>query len=214
MLFLFFAFGVLISLVSSVAAFNAAGWSPRPRNVLHEYHRQVHGKQLFSYTSVDHYQGSDFLNDSLWAFFTGSDPTSGQVKYLSRGEAQEKGLAYVQGDNRAVLRVDSWTNLPLGAPRNSIRIVSTKTFYHGLVIADFARMPFGCSVWPSFWLVGPKWPNNGEIDVVEGVNNKQTLDNSNFFPLPSSLHVRFQESIHLPHRRESKVQYSKKSAYC
>jgi hypothetical protein len=55
----------------------------------------------------------------LWAFFTGSDPTSGQVKYLSRGEAQEKGLAYVQGDNRAVLRVDSWTNLPLGAPRNS-----------------------------------------------------------------------------------------------
>ncbi|KAF8505398.1 glycoside hydrolase family 16 protein [Russula emetica] len=103
---------------------------------------------------------------------------------LSRAEAQEKDLAYVQGDNKAVLRVDSWTNLPLGAPRNScsdaiiifyrtVRIVSTKTFHHGLVIADFDRMPFGCSVWPSFWLVGPNWPNNGEIDVVEGVNNKQ-----------------------------------------
>jgi hypothetical protein len=142
----------------------------------------------------------------------------------------------VQGDNRAVLRVDSWTNLPRGALRDScvvtlklgggpdesdaiiifyhsVRIVSMKTFYHGLVIADFDRMPFGCSVWPSFWLVGPKWPNNGEIDIVEGVNNKQTLVNSFFF-LPSSFYVQFQESIHVPHRHESKVQYSKKSAYC
>jgi hypothetical protein len=56
---------------------------------------------------------------SLWAFFIGSDPTDGQVKYLSRADAQEKGLAYVQGDNRAVLRVDSWTNLPPGARRDS-----------------------------------------------------------------------------------------------
>jgi hypothetical protein len=55
----------------------------------------------------------------LWAFFTDSDPTGGQVKYLSRAEAQEKGLAYVLRDNRAVLRVDSWTNLPLRAPRDS-----------------------------------------------------------------------------------------------
>jgi hypothetical protein len=55
----------------------------------------------------------------LWAFFTGPDPTGGQVKYLSRAEAQEKDLAYVLSDNRAVLRVDSWTNLPRGARRNS-----------------------------------------------------------------------------------------------
>jgi hypothetical protein len=95
----------------------------------------------------------------------------------------------------------------------SIRIVSTKTFYHGLVIADFDRMPFGCSVWPSFWSVGPSWPHNGEIDIVEGVNNNQVLVNSYFLPLSSSFHVRFQESVHVPHRRESKVQYSKTGAY-
>jgi hypothetical protein len=173
----------------------------------------------------------------LWAFFTGSDPTNGQVKYLSRAEAQKKGLAYVQGDNRAVLRVDSWTNLPLRAPRDScvvplklaevptglmpssffyhsVRIVSMKTFHHGLVIADFDHMPFGCSVWPSFWSTGPNWPNGGEIDIVEGVNNKQMWVHSHFPPLPSSFHDRFQESIHVPHRHESKVQYSKQSASC
>jgi hypothetical protein len=55
----------------------------------------------------------------LWGFFTAPDPTDGQVNYLSRAEAQEEGLAYVQDDNKTVLRVDNWTNLPLGAPRNS-----------------------------------------------------------------------------------------------
>jgi hypothetical protein len=64
MLFLSFTFGVLLSLVSSVTALNAAGRSPHARHALHDFHGQVHGKQLFDYSSVDRYQGSDFLNDS------------------------------------------------------------------------------------------------------------------------------------------------------
>lgn len=63
------------------------------------------------------YLNTHFLR--LWAFYKGSDPTGGSVNYLSRAEAQEKGLAYVQSDNKTVLRVDSYTNLSLGASRNS-----------------------------------------------------------------------------------------------
>uniref|UniRef100_A0A914DP19 GH16 domain-containing protein n=1 Tax=Acrobeloides nanus TaxID=290746 RepID=A0A914DP19_9BILA len=30
-------------------------------------------------------------------------------------------------------------------------------------------MPSGNTTWPSWWFQGPNWPNNGEIDVLEGV---------------------------------------------
>jgi hypothetical protein len=64
---------------------------------------------------------------------------------------------------------------------SSIRISTTKTYNGGLFIADFERMPFGCSLWPAYWSVGTDWPTNGEIDILEGVNNQVTLV---ILPLP------------------------------
>jgi len=35
-------------------------------------------------------------------------------------------------------------------------------------------MPYGCSVWPAYWSVGDWWPDQGEMDIIEGVHNQLT----------------------------------------
>jgi len=57
--------------------------------------------------------------------------------------------------------------------RQSIRIESKNTYNQGLIIADIAHMPGSiCGTWPAFWTIGPDWPTNGEIDIIEGVNSQ------------------------------------------
>jgi len=121
---LFLSFAALISLATSVAAFSAVAGSLGERHTLREHHRiQVHGRRIVNFP-VNSYQGKDFLNDTccgstlLMPFIPYTDPTSGQVKYFSRVNAQQNGPAPVQHDGKAVLRADSWTNHSLGAPRN------------------------------------------------------------------------------------------------
>ncbi|EKM50659.1 glycoside hydrolase family 16 protein [Phanerochaete carnosa HHB-10118-sp] len=126
-----------------------------------------------AYTLEDDYSGPDFFKG--WTFFTDPDPTSGQVNYLSQSDAQAAGLAFVQSDNTTKIGVDSTTQLQPGQPRNSVRIQTVKTYDSGLFIADFFAMPHGCSVWPAYWTVGGNWPNDGEVDIIEGVN--QNVDN-------------------------------------
>lgn len=59
-----------------------------------------------------------------------------------------------------------------GIGRKSVRLRTNKAYNAGtLVIGDFAHIPSNvCGVWPSFWMVGPSWPQDGEIDILEGVN--------------------------------------------
>jgi hypothetical protein len=94
------------------------------------------------------------------------------VTYLAKDAAISSGL--IQNRNgQLYLGVDSWSILnPNGAGRNSVRIRSNKAYNAGtLVIGDFAHIPANvCGIWPSFWLVGPSWPGDGEIDILEGVN--------------------------------------------
>lgn len=94
------------------------------------------------------------------------------MNFLSQSDAASKGLAYVQGDGTTIMAVDNYTDLSEGENRNSVRIQSKNTYSTGLIVADIYAMPHGCSVWPAYWLVGPDWPNNGELDIIEGVNGE------------------------------------------
>jgi hypothetical protein len=104
------------------------------------YRRDVVRRQSTNktYTVQDFYQGEDFFKyvppimyavlmqnsancpHSNWDFFTGSDPTDGNVNYQSKSNAQSKGLAYVNDcDNSTVLAVDSTSTVAAGGNRDS-----------------------------------------------------------------------------------------------
>ncbi|KAG1169352.1 hypothetical protein G6F36_012084 [Rhizopus arrhizus] len=67
------------------------------------------------------------------------------------------------------MRADNSTVSPNG--RRSVRITSRLSYTNSaLVLLDLEHMPVGCGTWPAFWMFGPDWPNNGEIDIIENVN--------------------------------------------
>ncbi|KAH8089557.1 concanavalin A-like lectin/glucanase domain-containing protein [Filobasidium floriforme] len=125
------------------------------------------------------YSGTTFFDG--WSFFTDPDPSNGLVRYRDGDTAFAKGLAFWTQDGTPGIQADGWTTLNPGELRDSIRLHSKALFNGGLFIADFALMPWGCGIWPSFWTLGygAVWPTLGEIDIVEGVqdrtNNQATI---------------------------------------
>jgi len=100
----------------------------------------------------------------------GVDPTNGYVNYVDQATAQSSGL-YSAQNGSIYTGVDS-VNVASRSSRSSIRVESKNSYNHGLIILDLEHMPGGiCGTWPAFWMLGPDWPNNGEIDIIEGVNS-------------------------------------------
>lgn len=123
------------------------------------------------YTLVEKHEGSSFFSN--FTFFTDPDPTHGFVKYVDEAEARSSGLIGIEkrygGREIAWMGVDYKNVTPKGRP--SVRIESKTRYNKGLWIADFAHVPgAACGSWPAYWLLGPEWPNSGEIDIYEGVN--------------------------------------------
>ncbi|KAF7712634.1 Endo-1,3(4)-beta-glucanase [Penicillium ucsense] len=134
-----------------------------------------------AYTLQEDYGTTDSFFDKF-DFFTDADPTNGYVSYVDRSTARNAGLIRSTGSS-VYIGVDT-QNQASGSGRQSVRLTSTKSYQHGLVILDLAHMPGSvCGTWPAFWMLGANWPNNGEIDIIEGVNtqsnNQVTLHTSN-----------------------------------
>ena len=107
----------------------------------------------------------------------------GFVEYVNAQQAHQLGLLKTQ-NNQVYMGVDTSSYLdPNGSGRKSVRLQSKTAYNRALVIADFAHVPGStCGTWPAYWMVGPNWPNQGELDIYEGVHlntyNQITLHTS------------------------------------
>ncbi|KAF8814678.1 endo-1,3(4)-beta-glucanase [Phlegmacium glaucopus] len=122
------------------------------------------------YTQRDSYTGAQFLNG--FSFQAIADPTHGRVNYVDAQTAASRNLTFSSADH-FVLRADSSTFLSASGPgRNSFRILSNNQYTTSVMVFNIRHMPQGCGTWPAVWTVGPNWPNEGEIDILEGVNDQ------------------------------------------
>ncbi|KAL1296710.1 hypothetical protein AAFC00_000184 [Neodothiora populina] len=125
------------------------------------------------YSIEDRYEGEEFFDN--FDYFHDYDPAQGFVHYVPQATANSSqyNLTYATSTS-AVLKVDT-TDQNANTGRYSVRIVSKKQYHTGLFVFDVIHSPYGCSTWPALWLADPTyWPENGEIDVVEAVEQGNT----------------------------------------
>ncbi|CAG5179092.1 uncharacterized protein ALTATR162_LOCUS9029 [Alternaria atra] len=152
---------------------------PNGTSFVHSSSNDVHASA--AYNLIDTYDSSNWV--SKFDVQDIADPTHGFVDYVNGQEAQQLGLLKTQ-NGQVYMGVDSTSHLnPNGPGRKSVRVQSKTAYNRALVIADFAHVPgSACGSWPAFWMVGPNWPNQGEIDIYEGVHmspsNQVTLHTS------------------------------------
>lgn len=134
------------------------------------------------YRKVEEYSGSNFF-DGFDAFNL-PDPTNGFVQYVDIDTAASSNLtAFIFQEavdaSNAFVGVDYQQRVisNTSAGRNSVRMMSKNTFGVGLLtVVDVLHAPTGPGVWPAVWLLGNvtgvDWPNSGEMDIMEWVNDR------------------------------------------
>uniref|UniRef100_A0A914CGK7 GH16 domain-containing protein n=1 Tax=Acrobeloides nanus TaxID=290746 RepID=A0A914CGK7_9BILA len=128
-----------------------------------------------TYSLFKSYDASNWFSNDTFEFnsYYYKDHKFGFVNYIDYEKAKSAGLVGVQ-NGKVYMGMDNTTILPPNSTigRSAIRINTLIRFYSGLFIFDIDHMPTGPGLWPSFWTDGPDWPYNGEIDVLEGISER------------------------------------------
>lgn len=96
----------------------------------------------------------------------------GSAYYVSQQMGKDQGLVYVDGNDAVVLGVCAQQ---YQENRESVKLVSKGVYNQGLFIFDVASIPAVCGAWPALWMTGSNWPQDGEIDIIEGVSFSVSL---------------------------------------
>lgn len=115
-------------------------------------------------------EGATFFDN--YEFYDGPDSlgSAGYNNYVSKKRATELNIANITKEDGETFVIMSSSPTEKG-PRESVRLEGKTRYDRGLFILDLRHMPAGCGVWPAWWLTDEAaWPDNGEIDIVEGIN--------------------------------------------
>ncbi|KAF7345767.1 Glycoside hydrolase family 16 protein [Mycena venus] len=118
--------------------------------------------------------GRDFYD--AFNFEAIPDPTHGRVNYVNKTQAIIHNLTFAS-EHTFVLRADhkAVINNTGTMGRNSARIRTNKAYTTHVAVFDIVHMPQGCGTWPAVWETDEAiWPNGGEVDILEGVNDQGT----------------------------------------
>lgn len=119
------------------------------------------------------------IDASKWTFETGATGWGNNEwqNYTARSEN-----AYVQD---GILHIRANKEHYESSDYTSARMITKGkfSFTYGTVEARIA-LPMGKGIWPAFWLLGENiddvsWPNCGEIDIIESVNDESVVYGTN-----------------------------------
>ena len=133
-------------------------------------------KQTGPYKLVELQEGHKFFD--YYDFNDGPDSlgSAGYNDYTGKERALTLNLANVTKEKDGEYIYMQSVPGADGGFRESVRLQGKRRFDRGLFILDVAHMPAGCGVWPAFWLTDEHaWPDNGEIDIVEGINTQSVV---------------------------------------
>jgi beta-glucanase (GH16 family) len=107
-------------------------------------------------------------NPAYWSYVTGTKWDIGVENYSTNN-------AYLDGQSDLVIQAVKTGN---GYTSGRVQTKNKLSLGYGTITARM-KMPSGQGLWPAFWLVGADqdttpWPQCGEIDIIELVNNATT----------------------------------------
>jgi hypothetical protein len=121
----------------------------------------------------------DSIDTTQWSFETGASGWGNNEwqYYTNRSEN-----AFVQD---GILHIRASKEDYEGAKYTSARMITKGkfSFTYGTIEARIA-LPTGNGIWPAFWMLGENiddisWPNCGEIDIIESVNEESIVYGTN-----------------------------------
>jgi beta-glucanase (GH16 family) len=122
----------------------------------------------------DEFSGTT-LNQDIWTYEYGNSGWgNNELQYYTN---DEDNVAVNDGTLKITARQETFGS----APYTSGRIITNNKFefQYGKVECRM-KMPIGQGIWPAFWMLGANienvsWPNCGEIDIMEHVNNEPMM---------------------------------------